>query len=279
MFRRVICPNCGTKVDDAKYICPKCQHKFENNKKNRALTLIPFWRQIIVFLVGFLFFQGFALIFSSIISSLALAEYGQGTYAYYSFIFSVKRSALINFVSYFTIFGILTGILVLDAHDLLKSFKGWRPIVAGLIGLGAILVFNMIYNSILSFLGLVIKDNANENSINSIVAQYPLLSLLVFGLIGPICEEITYRVGLFSFFSRIHKIVAYVLTIIIFAFIHFDFASTTIINELLNMPLYGFAAFVFCYLYDNYGFAGSVYAHISNNVLSIATAILGNLAK
>lgn len=279
MFRRVICPNCGTKVDDAKYACPNCDHKFEKNLKNKAITLIPFWRQIIVFVVGFLFFQLFAYGFSYAISAAALAEYGQGTYAYYSFIFSIKRSALINFTSYFVIFGVLIGILVLDAHDLLKTFRGWRPIVAGLIGLGAILVFNMIYNSILSLTGLVIKDNANENSINSIVSQYPILSLLVFGFIGPICEEITYRVGLFSFFSRIHKILAYVLTIIIFAFIHFDFDSSTIINELLNMPLYGFAAFVFSYLYDHYGFAGSVYAHISNNVISIGTAIIGNLGK
>ena len=53
MFKRVICPNCGSKVDDAKYTCPNCGHKFENNKKNRALTLIPFWRQLFFLSVSF----------------------------------------------------------------------------------------------------------------------------------------------------------------------------------------------------------------------------------
>ena len=279
MFRRVICPNCQTRIDDASYTCPVCNHKFEKNRKNRAITLVPFWKQIVLFLVGFLFFQVFATVFSIIVQSIALMEYGAGTFAYYNFVYSVKSSALINFISYFVVFGVLSALLIADAHELTKSFKNWRPVVAGLIGLGAILLFNMIYNSILSITGMTLTDNANENSLNSIVSQYPILSLVVFGVVGPICEEITYRVGLFSFFNRINKILAYVLTIIVFAFIHFDFASSTIINELLNMPLYGFAAFVFCYLYDRYGFAGSLYAHVSNNVLSIATTIIGQIGR
>ena len=280
MFRKITCPNCQKRIDDAKYECPHCHHVFPKNKKNRFLTMIPFYRQIIIFVVGYLIFQLFATFLSITVTALATAEYGVGTYAYYNFLTSYKYSALINFTSYFVIFAALTGILILDAHDLLKSFKSWKPVVAGVVGLSAILTFNLIYSNVLAMTGLTITDNANENSINAIVTNYPLLSLLVFGIIGPICEEITYRVGLFSFFSRIHKILAYFVTIVVFAFIHFDFTSTTtIINELLNMPLYGFAAFVFCFLYDHFGFAGGVYAHVTNNLLSIGTTIIGNLSK
>lgn len=279
MFKKVICPACQNPIDGEEYVCPYCHHKNEKKRKNHALTMIPFWRQLILFLVGFAFFQVFASVFSVIVFGLAFAEYGEGTFAYYNFVTSAKSSALINFVSYFVVFGVLSAILILDAYKLVRSFKNWRAVIAGVIGLGAILLFNMVYSTVLSLTGLTIADNANENNINDIVALYPILSIIVFGLLGPICEEITYRVGLFSFFSRINKVLAYVLTIIVFAFIHFDFTSTTMINELLNMPLYGFAAFVFCYLYDHYGFAGSVYAHVSNNLLSITTVIINTIGK
>ena len=80
--------------------------------------------------------------------------------------------------------------------------------------------------------------NDNENAIDSITNAYPLLSLLVFGIMGPVVEEFTYRVGLFSFIRRFNRPAAYIITIAIFALIHFNFQSTNIVNELINLPSY-----------------------------------------
>ena len=48
-------------------------------------------------------------------------------------------------------------------------------------------------------------------------------------------------------------------------------------NELLNLPYYIFDALALTFMYDNFGFAGSTFAHILNNVVSFipANVILG----
>ena len=136
-------------------------------------------------------------------------------------------------------------------------------------------MFNLFYNLILSLAGVSIADNANESSLNSIVTAFPMASLLFFAFIGPVCEELTYRVGLFSLTKRVNRIFAYIVTIIVFTLIHFDFTSKTMVNELLNIPFYAFAAFVFTFLYEKFGLASSVSAHITNNLFSLLVSIFG----
>ena len=131
--------------------------------------------------------------------------------------------------------------------------------------------FNALYSTFLQLIKVTSSDNANEASLQSLQDIYPLTCLIIFGIIGPICEEMTYRVGLFSLFKRKNKVVAYVVTIAVFALIHFNFSldPDTLVNELLNLPYYMFAAAAFSFTYDKFGFAGSVTAHISNNLLSL----------
>ena len=116
--------------------------------------------------------------------------------------------------------------------------------------------------------------NNNESSIDSITTIFPLLSLLVFGLIGPICEELTYRVGFFGFFRKINPILGYIFTAILFGFIHFDFQSNDLINELINIPSYIIAGLMLCYIYDYKGIGTSIIAHSLNNVIGILLQII-----
>lgn len=273
MFRKVKCPKCGSIIDENKYECDICGHKNIKNKDFKYISIIPVWKQVSLFLIGFIGFQLLAFFISFIVLVIAKSQLGVGTFEYYAFVDSYKYVGYVNFTSYLITFAILGALIIVDAHEVVKSFKFVRPLVAGGIGLFTILIFNLIYTNILNLAGVSLSSNANENAINNIVYQYPVLSIIVFGLIGPITEELTYRIGLFSFFARINKILAYILTVIIFTLIHFDFQTTTLINELLNIPLYAFAAFVLCYIYDHYGFAGSVYCHVFNNMLSIFTTI------
>ena len=76
---------------------------------------------------------------------------------------------------------------------------------------------------------------------------------------------------------RINKYLAYAVTILVFAFIHFDFecfGKGTLVNELLNMPFYLFAGFTFTFLYEKFGFGASVMAHVSNNLYSIIMTVI-----
>ena len=58
--RKNICPNCLNKYDDLLLRCPSCQYKNTNRPKPLASNFIFFvesWRQLLLFLVGFVGFQ------------------------------------------------------------------------------------------------------------------------------------------------------------------------------------------------------------------------------
>jgi membrane protease YdiL (CAAX protease family) len=106
------------------------------------------------------------------------------------------------------------------------------------------------------------------------VKNFPLISFINFVLLGPIVEELTYRLGLFSFLKQRNRWVAYIVTVGLFAIIHFNFNQDNIINELLNLPFYATAGLYFCWLYEKQGFAVATIAHITNNLISFVSILL-----
>lgn len=248
----------------------------QNIEKQVSLKNMSFlkpWKQITFFVIGLVGLIIIELVAQLLLISIARLAYGN-TYLYDNFVNSSLASMILNGSSYL-ILGIIFIILIKeDDNELFKSFKGWKPYVAAAIGLASIMIFNVIYNLILSATGAIITDNANETSLNTMVTTFPFTSILIFAFVGPICEELTYRVGLFSFMRRINVYLAYIVTIIVFTLIHFDFTSQTMTNELLNIPFYAFAAITFCFLYERFGFAASVTSHVANNLISVLATIL-----
>ena len=250
-----------------------------NNPKLKNMTFMKSWKQIVFFAVGLFGLTALQIAAQYVMAFAAGGVYGFDTIDYRTFLDSATATMIINGVAYV---GVLTAFVILsigDLQEIFKSFHGWKPFVAGLIGFASIIGFNIIYSTILTTTGIVSSTNANEQTVQSIVIAFPLASLLIIGAIGPICEELTYRVGLFSFFRRINVILAYFVTMVVFAFIHFQFSSSDIVNELLNLPYYAFAAFVFCFLYEQYGFASSLTAHIVNNTYSVLSILVTHLFK
>ncbi|MBR3675120.1 MAG: CPBP family intramembrane metalloprotease, partial [Bacilli bacterium] len=109
--------------------------------------------------------------------------------------------------------------------------------------------------------------NENQDAINNIAKINVPLSILFLGFLGPICEELTYRVGLFNFTRRVNRIMGYVISAAIFGLIHIhDYGS---LNEWLSYPSYLFAGLAFAFAYEKWGFGASTLAHVTNNVLSL----------
>ena len=120
-------------------------------------------------------------------------------------------------------------------------------------------------------------SNANEQGVDAITTSYPILSLLIFGIVGPICEELTYRAGLFTAIKKYNRIFAYIGTAVIFGLIHFDFSSfgtPSLISELINIPSYIVSGLLLCYFYDYKGIGASTIAHITNNFIAILVQII-----
>ena len=241
---------------------------YEPEMSKYGNKMIPATKQLIVFLTGWIGFRILAALIQIIVISVCSIKGIDGV----DYLNNVDGAMLVNTASYMSLLIAIVLIVNFDIKKLFQSFTNWQSYLAGVICLLAIFAFNIVYGMFLRLLPLPTSDNANESSINTISNTYRITSLIVFGLIGPICEEFTYRVGLFSFLKRKSRILAYVLTIIIFAFIHFNISLKweTLVNELLNLPYYMFAAFAFSYTYEKYGLAGSLTAHIANNLISLS---------
>ncbi len=269
LIRNTICPKCGHSYDPIEKHCSKCSEVNPNpmaHKKYHGLVWLPRWQEITFFLIGWL---GLSLI--AILVQLA-----------FSYLNTDENKVLFMSVTQFVTYGILfigMIILVIQNHrKIFVSFKKIEPYVIG-IGIGAIIILlsGLYSNIVSSFYSFDV--NENESLIRQITVSYPLFSILIFVFVGPICEELTYRLGLFSLSARLGKWAAYLITISFFALIHFDFLAGSAegyIIELLNLPSYLIAGALLCFAYDYFGLATSVTAHIANNMVAIASILLLN---
>ena len=230
--------------------------------------MIPAVKQFIIFLVGWVGFRVFAASVEVAITVFASLEGLDGT----ALLNTPNMAMIVNSACYIALLIAVILITNFDIVKLLKSFKQYQSYIAGIICLLSMFAFNILYGLFLTAVGLKTSNNANESSIENITKLYGFASIVIFGIIGPICEEFTYRVGLFSLLQRKSKWLAYLLTIVIFASIHFNisFNPTELLNEVLNLPYYMFAAFAFSFTYEKFGLAGSLTAHILNNLISLS---------
>lgn len=183
------------------------------------------------------------------------------------------QSAIINDVSYIICFAAMISVLFVDYKKIIPLFKKWQPYVFGLILGGVIIGFTIAYSN---FVNLFYEYgvNDNETSIRSTFVLYPVLSFIVVAFVGPICEELTYRVGLFALLKKFNIIVAYAVTAVVFAFIHFSLTSPNIIDELVNLPVYFINGLILTFAYHKFGFVGSVTAHMTNNLYASISILI-----
>lgn len=282
-FQKIKCHHCEENYDSQEQCCPHCQEENPSNKRTRFqnnYTSTPIWEQAVLFVLGWGGFQLIGLIVSAIVIAIERNSGGlPNDQALQEFVSSAYYSGTVNFACYTLLFFGMLIVLRNDIFKLLKTFKNWIVPIAAVGSYITILIFDNLYGMFLNLLNLGVSDNVNQSSLTTVVNAYPLISLFIFGLIGPICEELTYRVGLYTFLRRINKYLAYAITILVFTLIHFDLTVSTqaaLINEFLNIPYYLVAAFVFTFVYEKFGFAASMSAHITNNAMSIIGIILLN---
>ena len=294
MKEKIKCKKCGLLIDDDLETCPYCgysqkddteTHPIENkneeikeapNTKSHSFFSFPsrtldisITKSIVLFLFGLIGLKFIGLLFE-LISITTGNLY---------FINNIEASAAINFSSYAILFGAFLIILNFDLDKFYKSFKSKTLALDG-IGFG---FFLMIVSSAVTllfrFFDTSTGSNANEQGVDAITDIYPVLSLLIFGIIGPICEELTYRAGLFTAIKKYNRTAAYIVTAIIFGLIHFDFGSIggeNFVSELINIPSYIVSGLLLCYFYDYKGIGVSTVAHVTNNFIAILVQILSS---
>ncbi len=255
-FETKVCPKCGHKYDAVQPKCPKCKEPFETSRAlpfNEVTFVNPFI-EIALFFVGWLGLKGLVEIISRILRDTVI----NGSLP------ASEANMVLNYAVYGTLFIIMMGIVAIYLPKLCKSFT--KPdFLWGFIVYAVIFGFDIVWGNISRAIGATI--NENQDAINNIAKINVPLSILFLGFLGPICEELTYRVGLFNFTRRVNRIMGYVISAAIFGLIHIhDYAS---LNEWLSYPSYLFAGLAFAFAYEKWGFGASTLAHVTNNVLSL----------
>ena len=257
-FKKRICPKCGDAHDELLDYCPKCKSKNEDDieiKRHFAVTFLNPSYEIFLIVLGLAGFTLFDFIFALIFRNIYIAN-------------NLHGLMLINVASYLVFFIFILFVFFRFLRAFLDKFKDYWSYLYGIIGavvlaLGTIII-NLIFNLIYPHSG----DNVNQTALVNICRMYPAISIIVFGIIGPICEEFVYRVGLFSFLKRIHPALAYAGTALIFGLIHIDFGASDMVLEIIALPTYIWGGLCLSFIYEIRGVAASCTSHILNNVYS-----------
>ena len=224
--------------------------------------------RLIVFLIGFvgLYAIGFAI---EVLVLIIRPEYLDSSSDVY-----IQGVSIVNTFEYLILLGVFVFFLWPRLLTLIKRFKHWKHIIIGLGFGGLVIGVTIVYNLILTQF-IEIPENANEALAESIILYNPVLSFFVLGFVGPICEELTYRFGLFGLLKKKNRLLAYIVTAVVFGIIHFDFTGDLVI-ELLNLPIYIISGALFSLAYDLCGFEGSLTAHVANNIYAVIMTIISS---
>lgn len=258
------CPNCQTYYDSTLEKCPACHNNNELYQRRRVLNNVFFFHPAAQ--VG-LFLGGFA--YAGMLAAEVISVFFFGLIKDELF----QQVLVLSFTYLLMLGGLLAIALTTRSQSFLKRYT--RPVD---YAFGAAYTAALIGASVM--IGLIVSqfykggDNTNQSAAVTISHNYPILAGFILCLLGPICEEFTYRVGLYSLLRRVNVFLAMVVTVIVFALIHFDFTAKDMISELWSLPSYLVSGIILALAYEHRGPACSMTAHMAYNTFAFIMILL-----
>ena len=260
------CPNCASYYDPTLNECPNCHKTNELYEQRRIPDSIMFFHpaaQIGLFLAGFSYA---GMLISEIIAAVCMsgiADKGLGNTLTMLFTYLMMLGAL------------LTIAFTSRRKTFIKKFTRPLDYLYGLLYAIGIVISGLLIGIIVSF--FYNETNSNQEIVESMIGNYPIFAIILICFLGPVCEELTYRVGLYSFLRRINKVLAIVVSTIVFAMIHYDFTAANYIAELWSLPSYLACGLILSLAYEHRGPACSIAAHMTYNAIALIIVIIGQI--
>lgn len=282
--------------------------KKEEKKKFRMFTdcdlndSLVFWKNIILFIWG----SGFYFLLNYLMNLIFDRFYNSMGENLYNIVLmnACYGLLLLGFIIFF----------IVDRKSgkaLLRSFKGYKQYLFGLIIYIIGYILEIMINVIISKVYGNTNVNTNESGLRDMISYSPWAIFFPIVIFGPICEEMTYRVGLYGLIAKKNKWVAIIVSAIVFGLLHFSFSSIfavinydnllanqsnilkyldsagnvlyytkdqviqNLITELLNLPAYILSGLLFGFAYAHTGkITTSLTAHILNNLISTLMSMI-----
>ena len=174
---------------------------------------------------------------------------------------------------------------------ILEGFISGRNIKTAIIFAAFAYLGSIFINMLVTMIFGAPDSNANQDSLNSSFLTNPGLVVLLAVVFAPIVEELVFRYSIFRPLAKKNRIVAYLVTMIGFAGIHF-ISSVTVLMEGINagenkeaialfledlktLPVYLVGAFVLTFAYDiNGNIATSILTHAFYNLSQVLLMFL-----
>ena len=231
------------------------------------------WLHALVGCVGYILmnvlftFVGAALVASlknqGVDFSCALGEEGLSACPIEVQVAYTKAAATGQVICELLVVGIVALIFMKFLKYFSKEFKDKKTYKWFGIGFGLMYGANVAYNILLQILN-VTSSSANQDAVNKVVLQNPVLGFLFVVVAAPLFEEIVFRLGIFRAFTKRGKkmeFVGVIVTTIAFALIHMvasveavfaDPANpdwSILLSDLSSLPSYLIGAFFLTFAY------------------------------
>ncbi|NLB48610.1 MAG: CPBP family intramembrane metalloprotease [Erysipelotrichia bacterium] len=262
LFQDIECPQCQADFDPALEVCAVCHAanaRFKKEKLPKSVLFLHPASQLGLFFLGFAYVGMLAiqLLVVLVLRSFSLADDTM-----------LFKTLILSFTYVLMAIGLFAIPLFTRRKLFLSKFNNKLDYLYGVGYAVTIVCLSAIVNAIITIFYQAPAENLNQEAAELIAKSYPILAFFIIGIIGPLCEELTYRVGLYSFFRRINKYLAVILTAVIFALIHFEFGAEDMAVELAALPVYLISGIIFSIAYEHRGPACSMTAHVAYNMFA-----------
>ena len=212
-------------------------------------------------------------------------------------LFSTVDIELLSYFAYFIGYGFYLWLLyfLLKKDKISKILKGFNKnnlIVAFIFAIILYLSSTMVTYLVNLIFGNV-DSNANQESLDQGMLKYPIIVSIFSVVFAPIVEEFVFRFTIFRPIAQKNKILAYIISVLSFAGIHFisslsmlltdmanpeltnEIALNNFFNDLKTLPIYIVAAFVLTLSYDlNKNIATNILIHALYNLSQVVLMLL-----
>lgn len=195
------------------------------------------------------------------------------------------RDAYLNTDAMFYLFAVvsmigLIGLMILNfkyiKEKIIYGIENFRySLIYGVSGYFIMMFFIIAFNLIRVIIGLPASDPENEQNVNNILSQVPLMSgILLVGLLVPLFEELVFRVSFMGVLTKDKKsksFIPYIICAICFSLLH----DQTIITQFSLEAIMNFMSYFILslglslvYRFSNHNLVAVFIVHALNNTIA-----------
>lgn len=279
MEQKIIkCSTCGLAHNPSVSLCPKCnKNEFLSAVKN---GLDPFdhmtskrilWLAILSFGMTIVV-PAIAIIGISVyeaVMGIDLQGVLDGGVSYEEYIFATYPSFQTLSLFAGQLLGVIIALFIMRNYigTVFASLKNYKNVLKSLVVVAIVIGFSAVWG-IVSEKVFGVGDNTNQTIVVNEVLSSPVFAFVSMTFLAPFIEELAFRCGAFGLVRRKSKLLAYVVSSLLFVIIHINPDTANLATELVSVPAYLVAAISLCYIYDKYGFGCSFLAHMLNNAFA-----------